>query len=124
MEMVKFLTFLFLFFSVMACSSSSDEEADSSIEPPGGDSTELKAAEDYYNTTLNTVIVQSCSSCHQGYHSGSNSRNYGVFDNARSSASMIFNQVNSGGMPKGGTKLPLAEIDKFEQFKDLVNLIP
>jgi hypothetical protein len=35
----------------------------------------------------------------------------------------MYNQVNSGAMPKGGTKLPASDIDKFREFRDLVNAI-
>ena len=102
----------------MACSNSSDDE----IKPDNSDA--FKAAEAYYNNTLKSVITTNCTSCHAGYHSKSNSSNYGNLTNAINNASGMYNQVNSGSMPLGGDKLSQDDIDKFEDFMDLVDAIP
>lgn len=113
----------FVFIGILAiaftsCTKSTDED-----NQPDNDSEELKAAEAYYDATLNPVISVNCVSCHAGYHSKSDASSYGVFNNAKNNASGMFNQVNSGNMPKDGTKLPQSEIDKFQEFLDLVNAI-
>jgi len=119
MIMKKVLLLLGLAFFFFACSSSSDDEV-----KPDEPSEEYKAAEAYFNATLKPVISASCTSCHAGYHSGSNSSNYGTLTNAINNASGMFNLVNAGTMPKGGDKLPQEDIDKFSAFKDLVDKIP
>ena len=103
-----------------ACSSSSDDD---NVDPPVEETPEYKAAESYYNNTLKSVITANCVSCHEGYHSKSNSSNYGQLSNAINNASGMFSLVNNGTMPKGGPKLPQEEIDKFEDFLELVNNI-
>lgn len=105
---------------VYACSSDDGDE----ITPENPiENKELKAAEDYFNNTLKTVVNTNCTSCHTNYHS-SGSSNYSVFSNARSSATNMYNLVNAGSMPKGGDKLSDADINKFKAFKDLVDAIP
>ncbi|MGQ1786248.1 hypothetical protein [Saccharicrinis sp. GN24d3] len=120
MEKLIFLSMLCLV--LVACSNSDDEEVDVPVSVE--ETAEYKAAEAYYNSTLKSVITASCTSCHAGYHRNSNTSNYGTFTNAMNRATGMYSQVNSGGMPKGGDKLPQDDIDKFEDFKDLVGLIP
>ena len=113
----------FIFIGILAlaftsCTKSTDED-----NQPDNGSEELKAAEAYYDVTLNPVISVNCVSCHAGYHSKSDASNYGVFNNAKNNASGMYNLVNAGTMPKGGAKLPQSEIDKFQAFLDLVNAI-
>lgn len=123
MKIHKYLLICFtlLVFVIASCSSSSDDE----VTPDDGDepSAELIAAEAYFNNSLKDVITTNCVSCHTGHHSQGNS-NYGVFTNSRNNATAMFNQVNSGTMPKDGTKLPADDIEKFQTFKDLVDAIP
>ncbi len=117
--MKNILLLLSLAFFFFACSSSSDDEV-----KPDATSEEYKAAEAYFNSTLKPVITANCTSCHEGYHSMDNSSSYGILKNAINNASGMFNQVNTGTMPKGGAKLPQESIDKFSSFKELVNKIP
>lgn len=119
MAMKYFLLFCGLSLFFFACSSSSDDDV-----TPDDTSDEYKAAETYFNTTLKPVISASCTVCHEGYHSKSNSSNYGTLTNAINNASGMFSQVNAGSMPKGGNKLAQEDIDKFSAFVDLVNKIP
>ncbi|MBK3519921.1 cytochrome c family protein [Carboxylicivirga marina] len=116
---MKKITFLFVvsLFS-FACSNSSDDEI------MRDDNEAYKAAETFYNNTLKSVITTNCISCHAGYHSKDNSSNYGNLTNAINNASGMYNQVNSGNMPLDGDKLSQDDIDKFEDFMDLVNAIP
>jgi len=119
MKRIIFLSTLVILLALAGCSKSSDDE-----DPiPDDNNPALKAAEDYYNTNLKTFITNTCVSCHEGHHNQANSSNYGVFTNAKNNASGMFNQVNSGTMPKDSAKLPQADIDKFEEFRDLVNAI-
>lgn len=79
-------------------------------------------AEAYFNDNLKSLITSSCVSCHEGAHS-SGSRKYDVFDNAYARAEDMYLRVDGQQgnlMPKGGSKLPQADIDKFEAFKNMV----
>lgn len=118
--MKKVLYLLLLIPIVIACSDSSDDE----VTPDNTNNEAYKAAEGYYNSTLKSVITANCVSCHTGHHSQSNGSNYGVLSNAINNASGMYNQVNSGNMPKDAEKLPQDDIDKFEEFKKLVDAIP
>ncbi|TLX70082.1 cytochrome c [Labilibacter sediminis] len=117
--MKKLLFILGISLAIYACSNSSDDE----IKPVNGNA-EYEAAETYFNNTLKPIVDAKCVSCHTGYHSKSNSSNYGTLSNAINRASGMYNQVNAGNMPKGGDKLPQEDIDKFKAFLDLVNKIP
>ena len=107
---------------VLGCSKSGDEGVNPD-DGNGNNNEALAEAENYYNNTLKPVITANCVSCHTGYHSKNNSSSYGSFSKAESNASGMFNQVNSGSMPKDGAKLAQSEIDKFKEFMDLVNAI-
>lgn len=111
--------------TISSCSSDNDDEITDEINSDTTDSNSeaLAAAEDYFNNTLKKVITSNCTSCHSGYHSGSNSKNYSVFDNAKASATTMYNYVNSGIMPEDAAKLSATEISKFEEFKTLVEAI-
>lgn len=122
MKQILFLSSLAVFFLLTSCSSSGGDDDDDMI-PSGDDPVALKAAQDYYDDNLKTFIADNCVSCHENYHNKSNASNYGSFARARAAATSMFNQVNSGTMPKGGAKLPQDDIDKFEEFRDLVNAI-
>ena len=108
-----------LLFGLVACSSSSDD--DDGMMPD--DNQALIEAQNYFNNTLRPIIVDKCFSCHEGKHNKNDGFNYTVFNNARNSASSMFNEVDAGTMPKDGDKLPQSEIDMFEEFRDLVNKI-
>jgi len=122
MKKILFISSLILTFAFIGCSSSSDDDDGINV-PPGDDPAALQAAQNYYNSNLKDFIVTNCVSCHENQHNQSNSSNYGSFTNARNAASSMFNQVNSGAMPKGGPMLQQADIDRFEEFRDLVNAI-
>ena len=92
---------------------------DSPMPNPTPTATEI--AEAYFNDELKTVIDNRCTTCHGGYHSQENSSKYANFTNAMAKAGGMYNQVNSGGMPKGGAKLAQNEIDMFKKFSDLVS---
>ena len=109
-------------FTLSSCSSSNDDDDDNNMSPID-DPTALQAAQNYYNSNLKDLILTNCVSCHENQHNQSNRSNYGSFTNARNAASSMFNQVNSGAMPKGGPMLQEADIDRFEEFRDLVNAI-
>ncbi|MBS2100029.1 hypothetical protein [Carboxylicivirga linearis] len=116
MKKVFYLLLLLPF--MFACSESSDEDE---MVPEVNE--EYIAAKNYYNNTLKSVITTNCVSCHEGYHSRSNGSNYGELTNAINSATTMYNQVNSGNMPKDGDKLSQTDIAKFEEFKNLVDAI-
>jgi len=123
MKRILFLSGLALFFVLTSCSSSSSSDDDDNNMPPVDDPAALAEAINYYNDNLVTFITNNCVSCHENQHNQANSNNYGTFSNARNAATNMFNQVNSGAMPKDGDKLSQDDIDKFEEFKDLVNAI-
>ncbi|MBL4560760.1 MAG: hypothetical protein JKX79_07205 [Labilibaculum sp.] len=122
MKKILLISAIAIIATLAACSSSSSDDDDTN-EPPPDNSAALQTATDYYNDNLQVFITTNCVSCHEGQHNKSNSSNYGVFTNARNAASNMFNQVNSGAMPKGAAKLPASDIDKFQEFRDLVNAI-
>lgn len=115
MKKVVYLLFLVLF--AFACTNSSDDEFDE-------EEVAYKAAEAYFESTLKPIITVNCVSCHEGYHSQSNSSSYGNLTNAINNASNMYNVVNIGIMPKDAAKLSQDEIDKFAEFLNLVNEIP
>ncbi|MCU4163765.1 c-type cytochrome [Carboxylicivirga caseinilyticus] len=116
---MKNLLYLFLMLPfVFACSESTD---DKDIVPEVNE--EYNAAKNYFTNTLQPVITANCVSCHTGHHSQSNSSNYGVLANAINSATSMYNMVNSGNMPKDAAKLSQTDIDKFAEFKNLVDAI-
>ena len=83
--------------------------------------TPTEIAQAYYAGSLKPIIDTRCTTCHAGYHNQSNESDYSTFDHAMARAGGLYNQVNSGGMPKGGVKLSQAEIDIFKKFSDLVS---
>lgn len=117
--------FSLLFIATIAISCSKEDPApdDTTNPPENGNATELKAAEDYFNASVKSIVDAKCISCHTGHHS-SGSSNYSTFANARAGATNMYNRVNSGNMPKGGDKLPDSDINVFKTFKDLVDAIP
>ena len=78
-------------------------------------------AEAYYNDNLKSIIDNRCTNCHGNYHNQENSSNYSTYANAIVKAGGMYNQVNSGGMPKGGAKLAQSEIDMFKKFSELAS---
>lgn len=123
MKHILFLSSLAVYFILTSCSSSSSSDEDNDSMPPMDDPVALQAAQDYYNDNLKTFITNTCVSCHENQHNQNNSRNYGSFARAQAAATTMYNQVNTGTMPKGSVKLPQDDIDKFEEFRDLVNAI-
>ena len=124
MKRILFLSSLAIFFVLASCSSSSSSDDDDNNNPPPVDDTAaLQAAQDYYDDNLKTFITNTCVSCHENQHNQNNSSNYGSFARARAAATTMYNQVNTGVMPKDSAKLPQDDIDKFEEFRDLVNAI-
>lgn len=114
---------LTLLIAALFFSSCSKDEEENIIPDNTNTNIELKAAEEYFNQNLKTLITAKCVSCHTGYHS-SGSNNFSVFTNARNKASQMYDQVNQGTMPKGGSKLSDNDINKFKSFKELVDAIP
>jgi len=107
------LSLLFALLVVMTgCSSDSDDEVtpvDDNV-----DNEALIAAEDYFNNTLKAVVTSNCTSCHSDFSD---------FNSAKASAIGMYNYVNSGEMPKDAVKLSTTDIDKFKEFKALVEAI-
>ena len=120
---MKKLLFISTFIFVLGFSSCSSSSSDDENEPPVDNPTALIAAQNYYKDNLKTTITQHCTSCHENYHNKQDNSNYESFRVARLSATSMFNQVNSGDMPKGMTKLQQVHINKFNEFKNLVNAI-
>lgn len=107
------LSLLFaLAMAMTGCSSDSDDDVTPVDDT--ADNEALIAAEDYFNNTLKAVVTSNCTSCHSDYN---------VFDVAKAHAATMYNYVNSGEMPKDAAKLSTTDIDKFKEFKALVEAI-
>ncbi len=123
MKRILFLSSLAIFCVLASCSSSSSSDDEDNEPTPMDDPAALLAAQNYYDENLKTFITNTCVSCHENQHNQNNSSNYGSFARARAAATSMYNQVNSVTMPKGSAKLPQDDIDKFEEFRDLINAI-
>ncbi|RXQ88839.1 hypothetical protein EO244_15030 [Ancylomarina salipaludis] len=122
MKELRLVCILALLGFLIGCSSSSNDD-DEMLPPYNNNNEALIAAQNYFNGSLKPIIDSKCVTCHEGKHNKNDAFNFGVFNNARNSADNMYNQVNSGKMPKDAGKLPQSEIDKFKEFMDLVDKI-
>lgn len=109
--MKKALLFLstIVFLSLAACESGTD------IAPEDETSSEGKVT---YNGDIKSILTSKCSPCHV---SGGNESKWDNFASTKAKASGIVNRIEreegSGGfMPRNGSKLPAADINKIKQW--------
>jgi hypothetical protein len=66
-----------------------------------------------YTTDIAPIIQSKCISCHAA---GSSSGDYSTYETVKTAYVSIYNQIETGAMPKGGSKLSDTEIAAFDSW--------
>ena len=110
MKKLLLLTSLFLILFVVSCSSDSDDD-DIIIDPPTTTIT--------YTNTIKTIMSGNCTSCHGNPPTNSAPMPLTTYANVKDATENrgLINQVETGNMPKNGTKLSSTQITNIKTLK-------
>ena len=109
-NLLKF-TGMFLIFFVASCSNGGD---DSPIIDPTPNPTTIT-----YTNTISGIVSSRCTSCHGSPPSNGAPMSLTTYDNVKDAITSrgLINQIETGNMPKNGTKLSTTQIQNFKTWQ-------
>lgn len=120
MKTLRFFYLIALTLFLNSCSSGSDSDNDPNPDPdPDPDPVTIT-----YNNTIKAIITNNCISCHGSTPTNGATISLDTYARVKTATQnnlidrISLNQGNIQMMPKDGTRLPQATIDKFTTWKN------
>jgi hypothetical protein len=111
MKNLLMLTGLFLIFFIVSCSNGGD---DSPVIDPTPTPTNIT-----YANTISGIVSSRCTSCHGSPPTNDAPMSLSTYNNVKDAVTSrgLINQIESGNMPKNGTKLSATQIQNFKTWQ-------
>ncbi|MDO9038696.1 MAG: hypothetical protein Q7U59_10165 [Lutibacter sp.] len=104
------ITGMFLMLFAVSCSSGSDDD-DPILNPPPTTIT--------YTNTISAIVNGNCTGCHGSTPTNGAPMSLTTYANVKDAVTSrgLISQIESGNMPKNGTKLSAAQIQNFKTWQ-------
>jgi len=111
MKKLLALSCLFLMFSIVSCSSDSDDDNLGNTPPPNTSIT--------YTNTIKSIMTGNCTGCHGNPTTNNAPMSLTTYTNVKDATENrgLIAQIESGNMPKNGTKLSSTQIANIKTWK-------